>query len=203
MEVLFDGNGFYKIELFILISLALLYVVHKKGIKYIFLPIIPLLLMPLYQNHIEEELVSGEQSEFITNSFGEVYNLHGVDTKRIDSDNEIYDTWEVNTTQGNYFIRFNKGASSGFEIFETHEGAESLTARKNIISVMDSLDIDGVIEYKGENKYIILYGEDELIVEMNERNRVNEVVDSDGRLIYMNEEELSPEDGQILESEGD
>lgn len=204
MSLLFDTNGFYKLDLFLYLSILLLYVVYKKGFKYIILPIIPLLLVPFYQGYIEDELIARNQSSFIDEKFEEVYQLGVLQSTRIEDyteDDNNYDSWEIKTSNGIYYVHFNEGLDDGFEIYDVKDYSESLVSRQNVIDTMSSLGIEGVLEHIDNSNYQVLSGKEVFIVKVNNIGRVDSVTNQDDILIYSNEEELEPEDGNILKKE--
>lgn len=200
MSLIFDVNGFYKMELFLYLSIALLYFVHKKGYKYVMLPIIPLLLVPLYQGHIDSELIAREQITFLSNRFNEVYQLDIISSikEKEETKNTLYDSWAIDTGHGVYNVRFNSGSSNGFEIYDIKDNSESLIVRKNILELMASLDLDGELVLKDKTHYELLGSGDTYTIKINSKGRVDEIINDENNKIYKNEENLQPEDGQTL-----
>lgn len=202
MSFLIDSNGFYQPVIFLLASIIILIVAYKKKATIAWLAIIPILLIPIYDRYQEVILVERSQKEYVLENWSNVYGTDFIDVEKTEEvDDELYDEWKVSTENGSYRIRFNKGKSNGFQIAEELNGAESLLARRNVIDTMDTLDIEGTLEYVDEEEYILHEQTEDYSVTMNEEKRVESIVDDENNFIYKNEEMLHTEDGRLLTEE--
>lgn len=146
----------------------------------------PIVAMPIYSNQKADEMHTRAQMEYLTESMSDVYDLHIFNVRRIYGEDDTFEVFMLSTPDGQYKASFNKGKEEGFELTKATPTAESLTARKNALEVMNILDIDGHLTYIDSSHYH-LDGDESYTIEINENNRVEHVSDESGEYIYKNE----------------
>lgn len=203
MDIITDTEGFIKPVAFLGVSLFIMAVTYKNKTKWVWLSIVPIVVMFFYRGQIEDVLLEKEQQEYIITSWTDTYQPLSVQAKpNKKGQTELFDEWLVQTDGGEYLVRFNQGTSTGYEIYEVLTETEPLHLRSNVLSTLHTLGINGVpIFDERKLEYIINTEENEYVVTTNEVGRVDEVIDDSGALIYKNEEHLPDEEGRPLKEE--
>lgn len=200
LEYIIDSDGFYQPILFLVLAFIIYFVTAKKYPHFVWLSLFPIIAIPIYGEYKDSEIHTREQVQYLTDSMSEVYELYLFDVsldEDIDVSDSGVDVFLFSTSNGKYRATFNKGDKEGFELNKVSNDSESLTSRKNVLEVMDLLDIDGSLEYVDTDKYK-LDGDESYSIGINEKNRVDFVKDKHGEFIYKNEEEMNVEDGREL-----
>lgn len=201
LGIITDSNGHYKPIVFLIISMLLLLFFMYKKPKLFWVSIIPVLVIPIYSNYTFEVMQTSKQIDFLVKTMDEVYQLQPWDISEASDDD--FDKFHFTTSNGKYTALFNKGKISGYEIRENSTMSEDLVARKNVIDTMNTLGVDGYLERVDGSTYTYDDGSSLYSIKINERSRVETVVDEHESILYRNEEDTDVNDGRILEDEED
>lgn len=189
MAILTDAEGFMQPVVFLILSLVILGLTYKKRTHYVWLSIVPIIALFMYQSHIEDVRIMNKQVDYATFQWTELYQPLMLDMSPTTySDSEAVDEWLLETESGQYILHFEADQYDGFEVVRTLDEYEPLRGRRNVLDAIVLLDLAGHLHFDGTD-YTLTDDNEIYQFTMTNTNRVDEVIRSDGDIIYANEEE--------------
>lgn len=204
MEILTNKEGFIYPVIFLIAGIIILVVTYKKHTKWMWLSIVPILVLFHYNGQIENIKIERKQESYLISSWSEIYKPLSIKAKQNkEQESELYDEWIVTTDGGEYLIRFHIGQSDGYEMYDTIWETETLQSRANVLSLLSTLKIEGTPIYNiHDQSYKVITDNNEYTITMNKKGRVDEVSDKKESIIYKNEEhDMKPEGRPLTRKE--
>ena len=202
MALITDSNGFILPIVFLILSLVIMLMTYKKKTKWVWLSIVPMVVMFFHRGQIDEHLIEKEQYDFIVSTWSETYRPLTIRVEPYRTEDDVYDEWKIETDGGSYLVHFYKGESDGYEVFEVLNETETLQMRANVLSTLYTLNIEGEPVFNANhNIYTVYTPHTEYTITINNQGRVDTITDDSEYLIYKNEEHLPDETGRTLREE--